>query len=125
MKKSFTRRQLIGTTMLSVPMLIALHEGACAAPTLKAVGGGQVRALVIGINQYASDSLPSLKGAEADAADFVATLKKLGVTDLTDFIGPRASRSAVEGAIKGLIARTRAGDLVIITFAGHGLQAKT
>src|SRR5947209_15860311 len=118
MMKSFTRRQLIGTTMLSVPMLISLHGGASAAVTLKAAGGGQVRALIVGINQYASDSLPSLKGAEADAVDFVATLKRLGVTDLAEFIGPRATRNAVEGAIKGLIARARAGDLVIITFAG-------
>src|SRR5262249_42350008 len=85
-----------------------------------APGEGAVRALIVGINDYVE--LPNLRGAVADARDLEATLKKASVQDLTIFINRNATRRAIEDAMMQLIARTRAGDLVIIAFAGHGAQ---
>jgi hypothetical protein len=89
---------------------------------LVAAGGGQVRALVVGINEYSSRSVPTLKGAVADARDLEATLRAAGISDLTMLIDSNASRRNFEAAINRLVDVSKAGDLAIISFAGHGSQ---
>lgn len=110
----------VRAALVASAMLLAWQEWALARITLSAAGGGQVRAIVIGINEY--DSLPTLRGAVDDARDFEATFRNLGVTDLTVFLERKATRQAIVDAMTRLIARVRAGDLVVITFAGHGIQ---
>jgi hypothetical protein len=89
---------------------------------LVAAGGGQVRALVVGINEYTARSIATLKGAVADARDLETTLRKAGVSDLTVLIDADANRRNFETAINRLVNVSKAGDLVIISFAGHGSQ---
>ncbi len=103
-----------------LPLLAATAEARNVK--LVAAGGGQVRALVVGINEYASRSVPTLKGAAADARDLETTLRAAGVSDLTALIDADATRRNFETAINRLVDVSRAGDLVIITFAGHGSQ---
>jgi hypothetical protein len=110
----------VRAALVASAMLLAWQEWALARMTLSAAGGGQVRAIVIGINEY--DSLPTLRGAVDDARDFDVTLRNLGVTDLTVFLERKATRQAIVDSMTRLIGRVRAGDLVIITFAGHGIQ---
>lgn len=95
---------------------------AARAVTLLAPGAGQVRALIIGINQYLGGAIPTLKGAVSDARDLELTLKNAGVSDMTVLVDPNATRRNVEVAMKNLLEASFAGDLVIISFAGHGSQ---
>jgi hypothetical protein len=92
------------------------QSGAFLAPP----GKGIVRALVVGIDRY--DNVRDLKGATADARDLETTLRQLGVGDLTVLIDKAASRRAVQAAMERLQTAARAGDLVILTLAGHGAR---
>ena len=82
--------------------------------------GGQVRALVIGIDAY--QHVRQLKGAVADARDIQSTLKTMGVRDVTTLIDAQAERTAFLREIGALVDRTRANDLIFLSIAGHGTQ---
>ena len=98
----------------------AKHPAAATAPALAAAEpGGHVRAIVIGIDNY-QFAEPKLQGAVADARDLENVLKRAGVQDLTAFYENKATRSALEAALNALVERSGPGDLVIMTFAGHG-----
>ncbi|MGE0285361.1 MAG: caspase family protein [Bradyrhizobium sp.] len=105
-------------------LAFATATGSATARTVQisAPGGGEVRALVIGINSYSSPGIATLKGAVADARDLEATLQAVGVTDLKVLIELQANRKNVIAAMDRLIDASKAGDLVIISFAGHGSQ---
>src|SRR4051794_11364942 len=76
---------------IATGMLLTLLPVAAEARNvqLMAPGGGQVRALVIGINDYTARSIPTLKGAVADALDLEKTLRAAGVSDLVALIDQR------------------------------------
>jgi len=82
--------------------------------------GGQIRALVIGIDAY--QHVRQLKGATADAQDIGTSLKRSGVRDVTTLLDGAADRTSVLSAIYELLQRTGSGDLIIISLAGHGAQ---
>ncbi len=82
--------------------------------------GGQVRALVIGIDAY--QHVRQLKGAVADARDIQSTLTEMGVRDVTTLIDAQAERAAFLREIRALVDRTRANDLIFLSIAGHGTQ---
>jgi hypothetical protein len=133
-------RDAVGTflkTILAAVSLLAAAVGVQAAfgqsapapsaappPRLAAIApGGQIRALVMGIDSYKhpEHALP-LTGAVADARDLEATLTRAGAADLTVLIDSAATRAAVRTALGGIAQRTKADDLVVVTFAGHGYQ---
>jgi hypothetical protein len=87
---------------------------------LRSPDGGDVRALVIGIDAYRY--VRQLKGAVADAQDLDGALRHSGVQDVTTLIDADVTRARVLSGINGLLARTGPRDLVIITLAGHGSQ---
>ncbi|NJO34216.1 MAG: caspase family protein, partial [Rhodospirillales bacterium] len=94
-----------------------------AASPLEAAGGGAVRALVIGIDNYRNVHVaPPLDGAVADARDLATALRTGYVKDLTMLVDHEATRSAVEMALAGLAQRAQPRDLVLVTFAGHGAR---
>jgi len=80
----------------------------------------RVFALVIGIDAY--KNFRGLRGAVADARDIESSLRRHGVTEVTTLIDEAVTRAAVTTAMERLIHQVRSGDLVIITFAGHGSQ---
>jgi Caspase domain len=82
--------------------------------------GGEVRALVIGIDDY--QHVRKLKGATADAHDIDSSLRTMGVRDVTALINERAERSNVLREISALVERTRTNDIVFLSIAGHGAQ---
>ena len=102
--------------LLFASMLVVAPAHAQLAPP----GQGIIRALVIGADHYVSHK--SLRGAVADARDLDQALRKGGVRDLTVLIEEQASRRDVQAAMERLAAASGPGDLVIITFAGHGSQ---
>src|SRR5262249_51034000 len=76
--------------------------------------------LVIGIDAYRN--VRQLKGAVADARDVDGALRRAGTTDITTLLDEQVDRATVLRAINELIARTKKGDLVVLTIAGHGTQ---
>lgn len=114
-------------TATAAGLAVQLLSVAAEAKTVKllAPGGGQVRALIVGLNEYKARSIPTLKGAVADARDLERTLRSAGVTDLTVLIDADVTRRNFEAGMNRLIAASRSGDLAIISYAGHGSQTPT
>ena len=79
---------------------------------------GQLSAVCIGINEYGTQSL---NGCVADSQSFADALQQWGfqVQRLTD---QRATRNGIMGALEALLAKSQAGDTVVIQYAGHGTQ---
>ena len=103
--------------------LLLAAPGLAAAAELKAPGGGTVHALVMGINDYPNlGARASLRGARPDAEDIAAVLKKEGVTDLTPLYDHDVTRKRVVTEMNKLVQTSKAGDLVIISYSGHGMQ---
>jgi hypothetical protein len=104
----------------------AVFGAALALPTaaqaamLRPPEGGEVRALVIGIDAY--QFVPQLRGAAADARDLEQTLRGEGVKDLTVLYDGAADRATVMRTLDQLVARSKSGDLVVVSLAGHGVQ---
>jgi hypothetical protein len=96
--------------------------GARAATSLQLSNpdGGEVRALVIGIDDY--QHVRKLRGAKADARDIESSLRGMGVRDVTTLINDQANRSSVLREISGLVERTKTNDIVFLSIAGHGTQ---
>jgi Caspase domain len=112
--------------MIFVIVLVALSgfgpRGARAADAFQISNpdGGEVRAVIIGIDEY--QHVRKLKGATADARDIGSTLKKSGVRDVTMLLNEQVDRSTVLREISALVERTKANDLIFFAIAGHGTQ---
>lgn len=97
---------------------VSASAGSAVRGLLMAPGSGAVRALVIGIDHYRS--VQTLRGAAADARDIEASMRRMGAQDVTSLIEEAATRASTLRELDGLVARSRKGDLVFITLAGHG-----
>jgi hypothetical protein len=94
-----------------------------ASPPIQSHGNGAVRGLIIGIDNYRNSLVASpLDGAVADARDIAGALQRGGVRDLTVLVDEAATRASVERVLSELARRSGPGDLVLITFAGHGAR---
>ncbi len=126
MNAGFSMRRLI--VFAAIAMGFAAGAQAYAderLPSLGLPGGGAIRALVAGIDKY--PNLPEevqLSGAAADARDIATALKSVGVTDVTLLLDTAVTRSAFADAMEALLQKARPGDLIVVTFAGHGMQEK-
>jgi hypothetical protein len=87
---------------------------------LRSPYGGEIRALIIGIDAYRH--VRPLKGAVADAVDIEGSLRKVGVRDVTVLINGNANRASFLTAINQLVARTGPRDQIVLSLAGHGAQ---
>jgi hypothetical protein len=106
-------------------LLFTWSSSAWPAPVLRAPGGGTVRALVIGIDKYRNLGEASyLNGAVADAKDITGALKKVGVRVGDPLIDDQATRENVRKRMEGLVTESKAGDLVIIAYSGHGMRVR-
>ena len=99
---------------------VAGLEASAAAPFLRGPDGGEVRALVIGVDAY--ENVRPLKGAVADARDIESALRRMGTRDVTALIDAQADRAAILREIGSLVQRTNSGDMVVLSIAGHGAQ---
>ncbi len=97
---------------------------ATLATNIYAPGGGSIRALVVGIDNYAS--VQTLRGAVADARDLASSLKSAGVPkeDIELILDSAATRVRLLAEMKRLVEASAAGDLVIVAFAGHGARVQ-
>jgi hypothetical protein len=113
--------KIVFTLALISASSVQLHGArAASALQLRNPDGGEVRALVIGIDDY--QHFRKLRGATADAHDIDTSLRAMGVRDVTALINAQADRSSVLREISALVERTRPNDTVIMSIAGHGSQ---
>src|SRR6516225_5538350 len=105
---------------LLTAFLLTTAGQAAGGSVLSATGGGQVRALIIGIDAY--QHYRPLKGAVADARDIESALRAMGTTDVVTLIDAQADRTGVLREMERLVARTQLNDLVLLSIAGHGAQ---
>ncbi|MGE3541165.1 MAG: caspase family protein [Candidatus Tectimicrobiota bacterium] len=96
-----------------VPVMPLTPAGSSSAPA------GRRRALCVGINQYPT---APLYGCVADAETWQATLRHLGFSEIAVLRDQQATRSAILAALTDLVTTSRAGDVVVFQFAGHGTQ---
>ena len=112
-------RDVVITAALTAAALTAPQADAA---TLRAPGGGAVRALAIGVDTYPNLPRSSwLRGAVADARDIYQSLAAAGV-NATLLVERDAVRPRVVAAMNRLVQELRSGDLVIVSFAGHGMR---
>jgi len=102
---------VVGTRAIERVHAVTLSPGA---------GDGHIFAVVVGIDDY--QFVPKLSGAVADARDIEKSLQAAGVTQITTLVDAAATRAAMTQAMTNVVAQARSGDLVILTFAGHGAQ---
>jgi Caspase domain len=118
---SMFRSALAATALASVTLLsVILAPCITALAAILPPQGGEVRALVIGIDAY--QFVPQLRGAVADARDIEQTLRNQSVTDVTALYDAAADRATVMSTLDQLVERSKSGDLVVLSIAGHGVQ---
>jgi Caspase domain len=115
-RSALSASALTSVTLLSLTLALCITAQAAIRPPQ----GGEVRALVIGIDAY--QFVPALRGAVADARDIEQTLRNQGVTDITALYDAAADRSTVMRTLDQLVERSQSGDLIVLSIAGHGVQ---
>jgi len=111
--------QFLAACVMALGLTIAA-EAADEPGLLRSPYGGEIRALVIGIDAYRH--VRPLKGAAADAKDIEDSLRRMGVRDVTALIDAQVNRSAILISINGMLERTGPRDVIILSLAGHGAQ---
>src|SRR5215470_5542681 len=119
---SFFRSALSAVLTLGPLAVFGLNFALCPAAqaAIRPPQGGEVRAVVIGIDAY--QFVPQLRGAVADARDIEQTLRSQGVRDITALYDAAAARTTVMRMLDQLVQRSQSGDLVVLSIAGHGVQ---
>jgi hypothetical protein len=79
----------------------------------------EVRALVVGVDRY--HELPDLEGAVADALDMSAALRGAGVS-VTLLLEEEVTRERFFAAWAETVAGSGPDDVILLAFAGHGIQ---
>jgi hypothetical protein len=106
-------------------LLLTWSSSALPAPVLRAPGGGTVRALVMGVDKYPNlDAASELHGAVADAKDLTDSLRAMGVKAADQLINEQVTRQRVRDEMDRLVNESKAGDLVIIAYSGHGMRVR-
>lgn len=76
------------------------------------------RALCIGINNYPGTHM-DLAGCVNDANDWAAELEARGFA-VTKLLDKQATKKAMEEGFRAIIGGAASGDVVVITYSGHG-----
>ena len=93
--------------------------GALPAAVTAAAASGRRLALTIGINAYPT---APLHGCIADADLWHKTLQGLGFQMRSPLRDQDATRDGIVAALSALIGEARAGDTLVVQYAGHGAQ---
>ena len=78
------------------------------------------RAVCVGINNYPG-IFNDLKGCVNDARDWCAWLQGLAF-DVRLILDSQATIASVKAALQALVSVTKAGDIAVFTYSGHGTQ---
>ncbi len=83
----------------------------------------QKLALLVGVNHYESRIFVDkpLAYAERDVEELARVLQGQGFRVIT-LTGAEATREAIEGGFQNILQQCKADDLIVLGFAGHGVQ---
>lgn len=85
--------------------------------------GGELRGLVIGIDEYPRlGEGARLEGAVNDAKDIAEVLSQSGAADVVLLVDGEAMKAQIASAWRDLLSRSEPGDTVVLSYAGHGSQ---
>jgi metacaspase-1 len=87
----------------------------------------RIRAVLVGIDEYERDDVPSLTGCVNDVALVRSLLKQyfeVPNEDLRIVVNGRATKANILSRLEATIARAEAGDVVVFYFSGHGSQVR-
>jgi hypothetical protein len=87
----------------------------------------RIRALLVGIDQYARADVPPLRGCVNDVVLVRRVLKRyfnVPNEDLRVVVNDRATKANIMHRLHALIDASRAGDVVVFYFSGHGSQIR-
>ena len=83
----------------------------------------ELRGVVIGIDKYPKlGERNQLFGAVNDAKDIAKAMKEAGANDVRLLTDGEATKAAIEGTWRDLVAISRPGDTLVFSYAGHGSQ---
>ncbi|MFN0014486.1 MAG: caspase family protein, partial [Saprospiraceae bacterium] len=96
-----------------------------SAPSALEGAGGRLRAVVIGISDYQSPTIPDLRFADRDAATFADWLRSpaggsLPEANIQVLLNSDATAGKIIAALGGLVSDCKPGDQAVIYFSGHG-----
>ncbi len=97
------------------------------APSPPPVSGPARRALLIGINAYASSDVPKLRGCvnDVEAMRLVLTGRYgFAPADVRSITDAAATRKGILAALEQLVEEGRAADTIFVHYAGHGSQVQ-
>jgi hypothetical protein len=87
----------------------------------------RIRALLVGIDRYARADVPPLRGCVNDVVLVRSVLKRyfdVPNADLHLLVNERATKTNILRRLHGMIDASRAGDVVVFYFSGHGSQIR-
>jgi hypothetical protein len=114
---------LVARCAIGTALALTLGSPASFARPLHAPGGGTVRALIMGVDKYPNLGGSNLNGAVADAKDLTTALKAGGAT-VQPLYDADVVRSRVITEMDKLVKDSKAGDLVVIAYSGHGMRVR-
>jgi len=91
---------------------------------VSAAARAETRALLVGVWQFKSKTIPDLKGPPNDLAAMEALVRAQGATDVTVLANENVTRASVETALHALGLRAKAGDWLLFYYSGHGAEAE-
>jgi hypothetical protein len=89
-----------------------------APATAHAGGSGRQLALCIGVDEY-PDPRHRLSGCVNDARTWAGALSSLGFQTRM-LVNGQATRTAIDRELRDLVTQSRAGDVIVVQYAGHG-----
>jgi hypothetical protein len=104
---------------MSVMMRLVAIVLLFAAPSL--ANAQRTFGLVIGINNYSYVQM--LDGARNDAVDISRALTRNGAARVVTLLDRDATKANVTGAWQSLLDEAQPGDVIVLSYAGHGAQA--
>jgi hypothetical protein len=87
----------------------------------------KIRAILVGIDEYERDDVPSLHGCVNDVALVRSLLKQyfqVPNEDLRVLVNCRATKANIMSRIEATIARAEWGDVIVFYYSGHGSQIR-
>src|SRR5262245_49794394 len=107
---------------VSLGLQIWLAGTLAALPiTVPQVEAAELYGMVVGIDDYVGTA-NDLDGAVNDASDVAKSLKGLGAKDVVALFNAEATKGRIFSAWEDLVAKTKPGDTIIFSYAGHGGQ---
>ena len=116
---------MMGVWMLGILACFVLGPGAHALPPQAQKPPEPKRyALLVGVNQYQKQGLfeKPLQYAERDVIELGELLRGQGFEKVITLTNEQATRAGIETARNNLLKNCKATDLVVLAFAGHGVQ---